>query len=136
MTGRTILVAVILVVGIVFLFAPPKSRPPENSCYLTTTLHDGLDAPYACAPGYHMANVYELLDPSTFSYNLDLGVTSADAGNGPPAGTPYKGWIRGGNDAAGSGAVFQANCHAYQSNDPLEVGAVARLGYGSNAPSP
>ena len=133
---KLFLATAVLLVGVTLLYAPPKKQSGK-SFYLTVTDHDGADAPFACVPGFHMASIYEILDPTGLTYDSGLGVTPADAGNGPPAGAVYQGWMRGGHDAAGSGGVFQANCQAYQSNNPQEVGVAAHLGItGINAPEP
>ena len=80
--------------------------------YLTKTDHNGAQALSACAPGYHMASLWEIFDPSNLRYNTDLGLTLEDSGFGPPA---RSGWIRTGfmnssADLAGSG-----NCNAWTS---------------------
>jgi hypothetical protein len=59
--------------------------------YLTQDGYDGSQALSACAQGYHMASLWEILDPSNLSYDTSLGATVADSGSGPPNGS---GWIR------------------------------------------
>ena len=84
--------------------------------YLTNTSHNGAQALTACATGYHMASVWEILDPSNLRYNRELGYTQADSGFGPPTGrgSTY-GWIRTGAPAALSGDsdAGQSNCNAW-----------------------
>ena len=91
--------------------------------YLTRDSFDGSQAVYACAPGFHMANLMEILDPTTLRYDSTLGHTEPDAGSGPP--TENGGWIRTGRfaKAAGSGA----NCNAWTSASPLECGTQVEL---------
>ncbi|MFX1355393.1 MAG: hypothetical protein ACFFGP_15680, partial [Promethearchaeota archaeon] len=48
----------------------------------TPTGFTGADADTACAAGYHMASLYEILDTSNLKYNTDLGQTREDSGEG------------------------------------------------------
>jgi len=48
--------------------------------YLTTTTHDGDSALTACGPGFHMASLWEIHDPSDVEYDTTRGLTSADSG--------------------------------------------------------
>jgi hypothetical protein len=61
--------------------------------YLTTTSFLGADAdaPGSCAPGFHFASRWELLDSGALSYDPALGWTTQDSGSGPPM---AGGWIR------------------------------------------
>lgn len=79
--------------------------------YLTKTEHTGDVALFACAQGFHMASMWEILDPSNLVYDFNLGATEDDSGQGPPG--DLEGWIRTGNNASGSGSPGSANCNAW-----------------------
>lgn len=94
--------------------------------YLTTyAMYEGGDALTACASGYHMASLWEVMDPSSLEYNTALGLIQADSGHGPPTGAD--GWIRTGNSAAASGVPGVANCSAWNSSSMTDEGTVAWL---------
>jgi hypothetical protein len=59
--------------------------------YVTKTYSVGADAADACASGYHMASLWEIMDPSSLKYNTDLGDTRSDSGQGPPS--DKQGWV-------------------------------------------
>jgi hypothetical protein len=99
--------------------------------YLTkTSEYDGAEALSACAPGYHMASMWEIHDASNVRYNTDLGYTLADSGFGPPI---VFGWIRTGAVAADSGPVGGVNCNAWTSRG---VGFGVRVRLTDGWPSP
>jgi hypothetical protein len=102
--------------------------------YLTRESYDGANADTACAVGYHMASLWEILDPSALSYNTTLGYTTDDSGQGPP--TTRNGFIRTGYDQSLSGAG-QGNCNGWTSNTDAGFGTVAWLNseWGDTAPS-
>ena len=89
----------------------------------------GSQASTACATGYHMASLWEILDPSNLRYNANLGYERLDAGMGPPTATP--GWIRtgydshdGSNPAHGPG---RPNCSAWSSSSGGNYGTTVNL---------
>jgi len=87
----------------------------QRKFYLTKTAdYNGSQARSACAEGYHMASLWEILDPSNLRYNRLLGFTRADSGLGPPNAT--RGWIRTGFDADASATVGTGNCQAWTSD--------------------
>ena len=93
--------------------------------YLTQTEHNGSQALTACESGYHMASMYEVLDPSNLRYDTQLGFTNADSGIGPS--TNVGGWIHTGapefaNDVPGSG-----NCNAWKSGSDQDDGTFVFL---------
>jgi hypothetical protein len=53
--------------------------------YLTPVFYSPAVALSACAAGYHMASLWEVLEPSALSYNTSLGATRADSGQGVPS---------------------------------------------------
>lgn len=106
--------------------------------YLTTATVPGDKALTACAPGFHMASRFELLDPSVLDYDSTLGFTTADAGSGPPSDTgPYEppgsmGWVRTGGaskfrDAGAKVGSASTNCGTWSSSSTDASGTVAYL---------
>ena len=82
--------------------------------YLTQTTHNGANALSACASGYHMASMSEIVDPSNLRYDTDLGRTNDDSGFGPP--NMHLGWIRTGNPPNSLFfPVGSVNCNAWTS---------------------
>ena len=86
---------------------------------------NGLQALTACAPGYHMASLWEILDPSQLRYDVDLGAARDDSGHGPPS--FLEGLIRTGYNGNTNLTAGQANCDHWQSNDPGHYGTYAQL---------
>jgi hypothetical protein len=81
--------------------------------YLSRNGANGAQASSACAHGFHMTSLFEILDPSHLEYDTVLGLARPDSGKGPPTGAT--GWIRTGYDAGGDffGAVQgKENCGA------------------------
>lgn len=103
--------------------------------YLTTTRHDGSQAPTACAAGFHMASVWEIREPGVLDYESTLGATTADSGDGPPTApgigvappNDFYGWVRSGYVAVGNSTGM--NCSAFTSNSPSFGGPVIGLYY-------
>src|SRR5262249_17819199 len=97
---------------------------------------DGSQAPTACAIGFHMANLFEIFDPTTLQYDSNLGFSQlppalSDMGSGPPnrsgPGSPGSGWIRTGN-VSGNGVTAGAlDCNAYTSNSIGASGTTVAL---------
>ena len=107
-----------------------QQRGPRKF-YLTQDGYDGSQALSACADGYHMASLWEILDPSNLRYDTSLGATVADSGSGPPNGS---GWIRTGflasNGINADGTVQlagAANCQAWTSASREARGTTALL---------
>jgi hypothetical protein len=88
--------------------------------YLTQTGHTGAQVLTACAAGFHMASLWEISDLSDLRYETTLGLTTADAGSGPPANE--LGWIRTGRVANGL-----TNCDAWTSSDLSDGATVVTL---------
>jgi len=104
----------------------PSVREPR-SFYLTRTGHDGIEALTACAPGYHMASLWEIFDPTDLRYDTSLGFVQDDSGAGPPIGF---GWIRTGVEARLVSNTFggPVNCRAWTSdNGALHEGTAVSL---------
>jgi hypothetical protein len=111
--------------------APPASASPtlagspiKLQYYLTTGSYFGNQALSACAPGYHMASLWEILDTSNLHYNTSLGRASADSGHGPPY---YSGWIRTGYSGNLFGGPGEANCMAWTSSSEGSIGTTVSL---------
>ena len=102
--------------------------------YLTRTEHNGAQALSACAAGYHMASVWEILDPSNLRYDTGLGITTGDSGFGPPSNN-LQGWIRTGALAGNSVIAGFGNCSGWQSGNTTDFGTVVLLTPLWNLPS-
>ena len=83
---------------------------PMREYYLTTATYDGASATTACASGYHMASIWEILDPSGLKYNTTLGHTTDDSGSGPPV---ARGWVRTGYTSNNENIIGRANCSSW-----------------------
>jgi hypothetical protein len=83
---------------------------------------DGSHPKTSCASGYHMASLYEILDPTVLTYRKGLGYTQADDGAGPPIGV--LGWVRTGNVSASGSATQEGfeNCKNWTSNSSADYG--------------
>ena len=104
-----------------------QNAPPLRTArlfYLTTTDHNGSEALTACATGFHMASLWEILDTSNLRYDTTRGLTHADSGLGPPF--AVHGWIRTGNQVGDDGAG-NANCLAYTTASELVFGTTVDL---------
>ena len=81
--------------------------------YLHTAAQYATDALSACASGYHMASLWEMLDTSHLQYNTALGDMAGDSGSGPP--TVFSGWVRTGYSSNNGATAGQANCNGWTS---------------------
>jgi len=90
----------------------PAAAQPRQF-YLTTTTAHGAAVNVFCGGGYHVASIWEILDPGALRYNSVTGVTRGDSGLGPPAG--LAGWVRTGFDASNTtgNPAGSVNCLAY-----------------------
>jgi hypothetical protein len=129
------LVGLLVLVGALATLMPLVSRGQggnpivkqlqQRRFYLTQTTPNGSQALTACAVGYHMAALYEILDPSNFKYDTQLGLIRDDSGSGPP--TNVTGWIRTGSAANGSGQPGFGNCNAWTSASLTDSGTAVAL---------
>jgi hypothetical protein len=94
---------------------PLASSAGLRQYYLTKSRYLPTEALDACASGYHMASLWEILDPSNLKYNPTLGYTRDDSGQGPP--TAWGGWVRTGYSSSTSSTEGWGNCSAWTSND-------------------
>jgi len=109
-------------------YAPLAQAVSGRQYYLTAEgTYDGSEAKTACAEGYHMASMWELLDVSNLIYNTTLGYhhASPDQGDGPP--TNADGWVRTGYSASTMDLAGHANCNNYTSAEETHRGTVAWL---------
>ena len=82
--------------------------------YLSTTEANGSLAAQVCETGFHMASLWEILDPTALAYDPTRGRTSQDAGDGPP--TDNFGWVRTGKPSSFNGSSpGGASCSGYTS---------------------
>jgi hypothetical protein len=112
-----------------------ENAPPHRNLrkfYLTRTIHNGSQALTACSADYHMASVWEILDPSNLRYDTELGRSAdsgaVDSGFGPPSGISSAGWIRtGGGMSGGGGVPGVSNCRAWTSGSNADAGSLIYL---------
>jgi hypothetical protein len=104
--------------------ASADEKKVTRAYYLTSTTHLPDSALTACAPGFHMASIWEIIDPSNHNYDTTRGFTRGDSGSGPPSGR--FGWIRTGFDADGSPQTGEGNCVGW-STAVSDYGAIAGL---------
>jgi len=149
--GRRVVVEVVLdrlglllvtaIVGVLALGAAAHAAPEEASApapltraavapgryYLTAGAATGTNADTACASGYHMASLWEILDVSNLAYDTTLGYQhpSGDQGDGPPTGVD--GWVRTGGAPSIGGTPGGGNCAAWSSSFSGYTGTVASL---------
>lgn len=108
--------------------ASPDSAPAaagQRMYYLTNLNYWPSEAKTACAAGYHMASLWEILDTSNLKYNTTLGHTRDDSGQGPMSG--YSGWVRTGFSANTGNIPGQANCNGWTSDNPGHSGTFVWL---------
>ena len=109
--------------------AAPAVFTGMRKYYLTQTEVDGDETLTACASGYHMASLWEILDPSNLEYNTDLGFTRDDSGAGPPS--EGWGWIRTGYNSysTGDSHIGRNNCANWTTDDEAIRGTYLSLPY-------
>ena len=95
--------------------------------YLTDANYYPDQALTACAAGYRMASLWEILDVSNIVYDYDhpAAHTKADSGNGPPS--FWNGWVRTGNASSNSDVTGTGNCLAWTSRSASDYGVSVRL---------
>jgi len=98
------------------------SANPQRLYYLTPEkTYNGAQAQDACEVGFHMASMWEILDPTVLRYDMTRGSTNDDVGSGPPS--IDKGWIRTGSAPEPSGIPGRASCSGYTSTSGDGTGA-------------
>jgi len=88
----------------------------------------------ACAAGYHMASLWEIVDPSNLTYAFDHpdAHTKADDGEGPPS--EWFGRVRTGASSSVADSAGSGNCAAWTSVDNADHGTFVRLTRAWEAP--
>lgn len=107
-------------------YAPLLQGGSGRHYYVTRDTYDGADADTACASGYHMASLWEILDVSNLVYDTSLGLTDADSGEGPPTGE-FWGWVRTGYSSDVSNTPGKGNCEVWSSASDSDYGSCASL---------
>ena len=95
--------------------------------YLTNSSYLPDQALSACAAGYHMASFWEILDVTNLSYDYDHpdAYTKADSGYGPPS--YWYGWVRTGQDSAGTNTAGMGNCLNWTDRTGTNYAVAVRL---------
>lgn len=93
--------------------------------YITKSPVQGSSAATSCASGFHMASIWELWNPSMLTYDISLGETSSDSGQGPP--NSYSGWVRTGGFSSGIDPAGTANCSAYTTSSGASKGTIVNF---------
>jgi hypothetical protein len=95
--------------------------------YLTDANYATNQALTACASGYHMASLWEILDVSNLSYAYDhpAAHVKTDSGNGPPSG--WYGWVRTGWSSSSSSTAGTGNCSNWSTTSSSASAASVRL---------
>ncbi len=93
--------------------------------YLTQSAFNGAQAPSACAAGYHMASLWEILDLSNLQYETSIGFMHADSGFGPP--TLAEGWVRTGGPLQNEDTPGIGSCLAYTTTNSNLFGTSVNL---------
>jgi hypothetical protein len=95
--------------------------------YVTNTSYATNQVKTACATGYHMASLWEILDVSNLIYDYDHPAAHVkdDSGKGPPS--FWNGWIRTGQDSSSSSTTGTGNCLNWTSTDSGVYGVAVRL---------
>jgi hypothetical protein len=97
--------------------------------YLTNSSYSTIQTLNACASGYHMASLWEILDVSNLIYDMDhpAAHTKADSGYGPPSG--WYGWVRTGGASSNSSTTGTGNCLNWSSTASDVYGVAIRLAF-------
>jgi hypothetical protein len=95
--------------------------------YLTDVSYRTDQVLTACAAGYHMASLWEILDVSNlvYDYNHPAAHRKADSGYGPPS--YWHGWVRTGWASSGSATTGEGNCSNWSSTSSTLHGVSVRL---------
>ena len=117
--------AVSLVLFALAILSPTPAEAGSKKYYLTNNTAQGDQALTACDPGFHMASLWEIRDPSNLDYDTARGLTLLDSGAGPP--TFGFGWVRTGFTAQPGGPAGEANCIAWTSNIASVTGTTIHL---------
>jgi hypothetical protein len=80
-----------------------------------------------CAAGYHMASLWEIIDPSnlTYAYDHPDAHTKTDSAQGPPS--EWYGRVHTGANSSTFNSAGRGNCAAWTSVDSGDYGTFVRL---------
>ena len=106
---------------------PLSTDRPGRHYYLTDADYKADEPLTACAEGYHMASLWEILDPSNLIYRYDHpdAHTKDDSGQGPPS--HRYGWVRTGGYSSTINTAGVGNCSAWTSTDEGDYGVCVLL---------
>jgi len=107
----------------------------KRGFYLTNASYYPSQALTACAKGYHMASMFELLDVSTLNYHYKHphALVYGDCGYGPPS--AISGWVRTGFFTSNSQVAGAGNCKVWTSDALGDYGTIVNLRYDWTVPS-
>ena len=111
------------VVGLTFVAPTPADA--KTKFYLTQEVFLGSAALTACAGGYHMASLWEILELGSLKYDTSRGFVTPDAGSGPPSITP--GWVRTAYYPYSANVPGGSNCALWTSNSGADYGTSVML---------
>jgi hypothetical protein len=127
------LLLMVIAVGAIVMPLVSRGQGGQNSprhrdlrrFYLTQSPFNGAQAPSACAAGYHMASLWEILDLSNLQYDTSIGFMRADSGFGPP--TLAEGWVRTGAPLQNEDTPGIGSCLAYTTTNSNLFGTSVNL---------
>ncbi|MDJ0788497.1 MAG: hypothetical protein QNK05_16950 [Myxococcota bacterium] len=105
------------------------SAVPKRRYYLTRFASPTSEALDACDEGFHMASLFELIQPASLIYDTTRGLRAPDQGSGPPSrisGT-IDGWVRTGYPFSNTPTTGKGNCLGWTSDSPDDSGTTAGL---------
>jgi hypothetical protein len=109
----------------------------QKRYFVTMNSYSATSATSACGTGYHMANLFEISQPSSLLYAYDdaRAWSFSEIGQGPPSGV--HGWIKSGYSyPSTSSTPGYGNCNNWGSFDDAHRGTVARLPHDFSDPAP
>jgi hypothetical protein len=103
----------------------------QRRFYLTLSGVSGASALNRCGAGFHMASLYEIMDPTQLRYSYFYDSTTGDdSGLGPPSDNIFGayGWIRtGARSSGGNTGPGLSNCESWTTNDATKYGTIVQL---------
>lgn len=123
----TIAGALVLVLGsLLTQRVSAVNKPTLRAFYLTKTRHTGDQALIVCAAGFHMASMWDVVDPSNLRYDDTLGFQHPNQdSSGAPSG--IQGWMATGTEPVAAGLPGETNCSAWTSSSDDLLGTAASL---------
>lgn len=101
-----------------------QSSAPKKY-FLTTYTVPANQVLTACRTDYHVASLWEIVDPSNLEYISAFGQTTPDLGFGPPS--SYWGWVRTGYMSSVGSTAGSGNCQTWTSTEGGHYGTRVRL---------